>query len=61
MNILTFLKKTEIYFLVTLFVLNCYLAIALRGDDFIDSTHLMMAVVMLIFINDKLFKKLEKK
>lgn len=61
MNILNILKKAEIYFLVTLLTLNCYLAVALRGDNFVDSTHLMMAVVMLIFINDKLFKQIEKK
>ena len=54
MNILTFLKKTEIYFLITLFLLNLYLAFALRGEQVIDSTHLMMAVIMLIFVNDKI-------
>mgnify|MGYP001202978159 CR=1 FL=1 len=60
MNILKFLKKTEIYFLVTLCVLNLYLAFALRGDQVIDSTHLMMSVIMLIFVNDKLSDKIKK-
>ena len=60
MNILKFLKKTEIYFLVTLCVLNLYLAFALRGDQAIDSTHLMMSVIMLIFVNDKLSDKIKK-
>tara|TARA_B100000282_G_scaffold290660_1_gene261910 strand:+ start:908 stop:1093 length:186 start_codon:yes stop_codon:yes gene_type:complete len=60
MKLLIFLKKTEIYFLLTLFVLNLYLAFALRGEQVIDSTHLMMSVIMLIFVNDKLTDKIKK-
>ena len=39
--------------------LNLYL-VTLRGDQVIDSTHLMMSVIMLIFINDKLSDKIKK-
>ena len=60
MNMLTFFKKSEIYFLITLTLLNLYLAFALRGEQFIDSTHLMVAVIMLIFVNDKLTEKIKK-
>ena len=35
-------------------------AFALRGDQVIDSTHLMMSVIMLIFVNDKLSDKIKK-
>lgn len=55
------LKKTEIYFIVFLFCLNVYCAFALRGDNFVNSTHLMMAAIMLMFANDKIIEKLEKK
>lgn len=61
MSIIKLLRKTEIYFIVALFLLNVYCAFALRGDNVVNSTHLMMACVMLIFANDKLLKKIEKK
>ena len=41
-------------------LLNLYCAFALRGEHFINATHLMMAVIMLMFANDKILEKLEK-
>ena len=55
------LKKSELYFIFALVLLNLYCAVALRGESFVDATHLMMAVIMLIFANDKILEKLEKK
>ena len=55
------LRKSEIYFVLFLFALNVYCAFALRGENFADPTHLMMAAVMLMFASDKLLEKLEKK
>lgn len=57
MKILEILKKSEIYFLLLLFALNLYLAFALREDQIVNSTHLMMSVIMLIFVNDKISNK----
>lgn len=60
MKLINLLKKTEIYFLSALFVLNLYLAFAFKGDNVIDVTHLMMAIIMLIFVNDKLIENIKK-
>ena len=60
MKLINLLKKTEIYFLSALFMLNFYLAFALKGENIIDVTHLMMAVIMLIFVNDKLLGNIKK-
>lgn len=59
MNILNFLRKTETYFICILLVLNLYCAFALKGENIVNSTHLMMACIMLIFLNEKLIKKIE--
>ena len=58
---LQLLKKSEIYFIFALVFLNLYCAFALRGEHFVDATHLMLAVIMLMFANDKILEKLEKK
>jgi hypothetical protein len=55
------LRKSELHFIFALVLLNLYCAFALRGESFVDATHLMMAVIMLIFANDKILEKLEKK
>ncbi len=60
-KVLEILKKSEIYFILFLFALNLYCAFALRGENFVDPTHCMMAAVMLMFASDKLIEKLEKK
>jgi len=60
-KILQMLKKSELYFIFALVLLNLYCAVALRGESFVDATHLMMAVIMLILANDKILEKLEKK
>jgi len=60
-KIFKILRKTEIYFILSLFALNVYCAFALRGEHFANPTYLMMASVMLMFVSDKLLKKLEKK
>ena len=61
MNIVEFLRKSEIYFILALFLLNVYCAFALKGENVVNSTHLMMACIMLVFANDKLLEKIEKK
>jgi hypothetical protein len=61
MKILKLLRKTEIYFILALFILNVYCAFALKGESVVNSTHLMMACVMLMFANDKILAKIEKK
>ncbi len=61
MNIVKFLRKSEIYFILTLFLLNVYCAFALKGENVVNTTHLMMACIMLVFANDKLLEKIEKK
>ena len=61
MNIVKFLRKSEIYFILALFFLNVYCAFALKGENVVNSTHLMMACIMLVFANDKLLEKIEKK
>lgn len=61
MKILKLLRKTEIYFILALFILNLYCAFALKGENVVNSTHLMMACVMLMFANDKILAKIEKK
>tara|TARA_B110000305_G_C19356366_1_gene597022 strand:- start:94 stop:282 length:189 start_codon:yes stop_codon:yes gene_type:complete len=58
---LQILKQSELYFIFALVLLNLYCAVAFRGDHFVDATHLMMAVIMLVFANDKIIEKLEKK
>ena len=60
-KIINVLRKSELYFVTVLVLLNLYFAFALRGDNFINPTHLMMAVIMLMFANDKILAKLEKK
>ena len=59
-KIIQILKKTELYFIFALVLLNLYCAFALRGEHAVDATHLMM-VIMLMFANDKILEKLEKK
>ena len=59
-KIIQILKKTELYFIFALVLLNLYCAFALRGEHVVDATHLMM-VIMLMFANDKILEKLEKK
>ena len=44
MNIVKFLRKSEIYFILALFFLNVYCAFALKGENVVNSTHLMMAL-----------------
>lgn len=61
MNIIKFLRKSEIYFILILFLLNVYCAFALKGENVVNTTHLMMACIMLVFANDKLLEKIEKK
>lgn len=61
MNIIKFLRKSEIYFILALFLLNVYCAFALKGENVVNSTHLMMACIMLMFANDKILAKIEKK
>ena len=61
MNTVKFLRKSEIYFILALFLLNVYCAFALKGENVVNSTHLMMACIMLVFANDKLLEKIEKK
>lgn len=60
-KLLNFLKRIEIYFILILFFLNLYCAVALREENFVNGTYLMMSCVMLIFLNDKLIEKLDKK
>lgn len=60
MRMLEILKKTEVYFLFILVVLNSYLAVALRGESSVDTTHLMIAIVMLVMLNDKILDKIKK-
>ena len=60
-KIINVLRKSELYFVTVLVLLNLYFAFALRGDNFINPTHLMMAVIMLMFANDTILEKLEKK
>ena len=60
-KIIQILKKSELYFIFTLVLLNLYCAFALRGEHFVNATHLMMAVIMLVFANNKILEKLEKK
>jgi hypothetical protein len=60
-KVLYLLKKSEIYFISMLFILNGYCAFALRGDLYAEPTHLTLAAVLLVLITDKLVKKLEKK
>ena len=55
------LRKSELYFIFALVLLNLYCAVALRGEHFVNATHLMMAVIMLMFANDKILEKIEKK
>lgn len=57
MEIVKLLKKTEIYFVLTLFVLNVYCAFALRGDNIIDPTHATLSAVLLIMASERLFDK----
>ena len=59
-KIIQILKKSELYFIFALVLLNLYCAFALRGEHVVDATHLMM-VIMLMFANDKILEKLEKK
>lgn len=61
MNIIKLLRKSEIYFVLVLFLINLYCAFSLRGENVVNSTHLMMACVMLMFANDKILAKIEKK
>ena len=44
MNIIKLLRKSEIYFILTLFLLNVYCAFALKGENVVNSTHLMMGL-----------------
>lgn len=60
-KMITILRKSELYFVFALVLLNIYCAFVLRGDNFVNPTHLMMAVIMLMFANDKILEKLEKK
>ena len=60
MKMLEILKKTEVYFLFILVVLNSYLAVALRDGSAVDTTHLMIAIVMLVMLNDKILDKIKK-
>ena len=60
MNILKFLKKTDNIFSSNIMRSKFIFTFALRGDQVIDSTHLMMSVIMLIFVNDKLSDKIKK-
>ena len=60
-KIIKVLKKTELYFIFTLVFLNLYCSFALRGEHIVNATHLMMAVIMLMFANDKIIEKIEKK
>ena len=61
MKVLDILKKTEVYFISALFALNVYCAIALRGDSYVDPTHLTLSVVLLVMLNERLIEKIEKK
>ena len=60
-KLIQILRKGELYFIFALVLLNLYCAVALRGEHFVNATHLMMAVIMLMFANDKILEKLEKK
>lgn len=61
MSKLKILRKTEIYFLIGLFLLNFYLAIVQRGENVVDISHMMMAAIMLMLANDKILNEIEKK
>ena len=61
MKLIKILKRSEIYFISVLFVLNAYCAIALRGDSYAEPTHLTLAAVLLVLITDRLVEKIEKK
>ena len=61
MSKLKILRKTEIYFLIGLFLLNFYLAIVQRGENVVDISHMMMAAIMLMLANDKILNEVEKK
>ena len=63
MNIIKFLRKSEIYFILTLFLLNVYCAFALKGENVVNSTHLIMNkfCIMLMFANDKISCKNRRK
>ena len=60
-KIIQILRNSELFFIFALVLLNLFCAFALRGEHFINATHLMMAVIMLMFANDKILDKLEKK
>ena len=60
-KIIQILRKSELYFIFALVLLNLYCAVALRGEHVINATHLMMAVIMLMFANDKILKKSDLK
>ena len=61
MSKLKILRKTEIYFLIGLFLLNFYLAIVQRGENVVNISHMMMAAIMLMLANDKILNEIEKK
>lgn len=56
---MSFLRKSEVVFLIFLFALNLYCAFALATSFIVDPLHLSLSAVMLMMLKDKVFDKKE--